>query len=101
MRRFLCSFLFLMAFAAGIMAQTPQQNTGQGADDKAKAAATEVGDKAEDVKDQTAKGAKAVGRGTKQVATEAADKVEDAGGKAKSAGREIGDKAEDAKDQAA
>jgi gas vesicle protein len=77
--------------------------TGQQIADSAKkvgkavdAVADEVGDKAEDVKDETVEGAKKVG-------SEVGDKAEDVKDQtvkgAKKVGSEVGDKAEDVKDQ--
>jgi hypothetical protein len=49
-----------------------------------------VGDKAEDVKDQTAKGAKVAAHGTKKAGAEVADKAEDAKGETATAARKTG-----------
>lgn len=58
--------------------------------DATKAVGSEVGDKAEDVKDQTVKGAKAAGDKTKDVGSEVGDKAEDVGDKAASGAKKAG-----------
>ena len=116
MRKVLTSLLFALALAAGAAAQESKVDT---AVDKTKSAGAEVGDKAEDVKDQTVKGAKKVGSATKKGVNEVGDKAEDVGDKAgdvkdatvhgaKKAGHatkkgvnEVGDKAEDVGDATA
>ena len=116
MRKFLAATLFSLALVTGAAAQ-------EGVVDKTKSAGAEVGDKAEDVKDQTVKGAKKAGEATKKGVNEVGDKAEDVGDKvgdtagdvkdatvhgAKKAGSatkkgaaEVGDKAEDVKDKTA
>ena len=76
MRKVLTSCLFALALATGVAAQESKVDT---AVDKTKAAGQEVGDKAEDVKDQTVKGAKKVGSATKKGVNEVGDKAEDVG----------------------
>src|ERR1051325_142713 len=82
-----------LQFGGAALAQSSSSSQD---DSKIKKAANEVGDKTEDVKDQTVKTSKKVGN-------EVGDKAEDVKDKtvktSKKVGNEVGDKAEDAKDE--
>ena len=76
MRKVLTSFLFSLALVAGAAAQ--ESNVDK-AVDQTKSAGQAVGDKAEDAKDATVKGAKKAGDATKKGVNEVGDKAEDVG----------------------
>ena len=84
MRKLLASFLFSLALVAGAAAQDKSVT------EQTKSAGQEVGDKAEDVKDQTVKGAKKVGSATKKGANEVGDKAEDVGDATKKGAKKSG-----------
>ena len=87
MRKVLTSFLFSLALAGGVAAQ--ESNVDK-AVDTTKSAGQEVGDKAEDVKDATVKGAKKAAGETKKGVNEVGDKAEDVGDATKKGAKKSG-----------
>src|SRR5215475_11170269 len=84
--------------AAAQQNQTPEKkdkNVAERTADKAKEGTQEVGDKAEDVKDKTVKGAKTTGKKTKQGVNEVGDKAEDVKDKTVEGTKAVGEKSKD------